>query len=138
MNSTISLAITISGYVSLVVGAVLVLMSKVKTDNLNDLKERVEILEKEREDAREQHIENQRAISNLEGQLKTYKEIPLKSIASSLEKLAKTTRMTEKSNSLILEALRKSAVIAESSSHDGGLLVKTKKNNPLAVEVKGE
>ena len=49
MNSTISLAITISGYVSLVVGAVLVLMSKVKTDNLNDLKERVEILEKERQ-----------------------------------------------------------------------------------------
>lgn len=108
MNSTISLAITISGYISLVVGAVLVLMSKVKTDNLNDLKERVEILEKEREDAREQHIENQRAISNLEGQLNTYKEIPLKSIASSLEALPKIVD----SNSQILETLKGSAVIA--------------------------
>lgn len=108
MNSTISLAITVSGYISLVVGAVLVLMSKVKTDNLNDLKERVEILEKEREDAREQHIENQRAISNLEGQLNTYKEIPLKSIASSLEALPKIVD----SNSRILETLQGSAVIA--------------------------
>ena len=108
MNSTISLAITVSGYISLVVGAVLVLMSKVKTDNLNDLKERVEILEKEREDAREQHIENQRAISNLEGQLNTYKEIPLKSIASSLEALPKIVD----SNSQILETLKGSAVIA--------------------------
>jgi esterase/lipase len=108
MNSTISLAITISGYISLVVGAVLVLMSKVKTDNLNDLKERVEILEKELKYAHSQHVDNQKAISNLEGQLQTYKEIPLKSIASSLEALPKIVD----SNSRILETLQGSAVIA--------------------------
>ena len=92
MNSSFTTAITISGYLSLVIGAVLTLMSKVKNDNLADLLQRVSILEKERDDARKQHVENQKAIANLEGQLSTYKEIPLKSIASSLSELAKSNQ----------------------------------------------
>lgn len=100
-----NLYLNILGIISLVGGAYLVLMSKIKTDNLNDLKERVEILEKEREFARQQHIENQKALSNLEGQLSTYKEIPLKSIAKSLDELSK-------SNGKILSRLEKSAVLA--------------------------
>ena len=93
------------GYLVGVAGAITVLFSRVKTENLSDLKERVEILEKEREFARQQHIENQKAISNLEGQLSTYKEIPLKSIAKSLDELSK-------SNGKILSRLEKSAVLA--------------------------
>lgn len=100
-----NLYLNILGIISLVGGAYLVLMSKVKTDNLKDLKERVEILEKEREESRQQHIENQKAIANLEGQLATYKEIPLKSIAKSLDELSK-------SNGKILSRLEKSAVLA--------------------------
>ena len=100
-----NLYLNILGIISLVGGAYLVLMSKIKTDNLNDLKERVEILESEREFARQQHIENQKALSNLEGQLSTYKEIPLKSIAKSLDELSK-------SNGKILSRLEKSAVLA--------------------------
>lgn len=100
-----NLYLNILGIISLVGGAYLVLMSKIKTDNLNDLKERVAILEKEREFARQQHIENQKAISNLEGQLSTYKEIPLKSIAKSLDELSK-------SNGKILSRLEKSGVLA--------------------------
>ncbi len=110
------------GYAGYVVGAVIILASKTKSDNLRDLKERVEILEKERTEAREQHIENQKAISNLEGQLSTYKEIPLKSIAKSLEVLPKIVD----SNSSILDILKKNADIAENEAHGGGLLVKTK------------
>jgi len=64
-----------------------VVKSKVKDQNLKDLKDRVDILEKERDEARTQHLENQKAIANLEGQLKTYKEIPLKQIATSLSEL---------------------------------------------------
>ena len=82
-----------------------VVRSKVKDENLNDLKERVAILEKEREEARSQHIENQKAIANLEGQLKTYKEIPLKAIAASLSELSQ-------SNGQILSVLQGSALIA--------------------------
>lgn len=99
---------TIIGYMMGVVGAILIITSKTKTDNLADLKERVEILEKEREYAREQHIENQKSIANLEGQLQTYKEIPLKSIASSLEVLPSLVD----SNSKILSTLQGSAIIA--------------------------
>ena len=139
--------ITITGYVGFVTSAVLILTSKVKTSNLNDLKERVEILEKElvyskqlleteRKEANSRHVDNQKAIANLEGQLTTYKEIPLKSIASSLEKLAENTRMTEKSNGLILKTLKESALIASHAADEGGMFVKTKKANPLSVEVK--
>lgn len=93
------------GYLVGVAGAITVVFSKIKTDNLNDLKERVAILEQEREEARRQYQENQKAISNLEGQLATYKEIPLKSIAKSLDELSK-------SNNLILNRLEKSALDA--------------------------
>lgn len=105
MNEYFTVVRDVAGYLALVVGAVLVLRSRVKTENLKDLKERVEILEKEREFAREQHVENQKAISNLEGQLSTYKEIPLKQIAASLDKLSE-------SNHNILDALKTSSVIA--------------------------
>ena len=49
MNEYFTVARDVAGYLALVVGAVLVLRSRVKTENLKDLKERVEILEKERE-----------------------------------------------------------------------------------------
>lgn len=97
--------LSLIGYLVGVVGAVTIIFSKVKTDNLNDLKERVDILEKERDEARKQHLENQKAIANLEGQLATYKEIPLKSIAKSLDELST-------SNGKILDRLENSAVLA--------------------------
>lgn len=121
--------LSIIGYLVGVAGAITIIFSRVKTENLADLKERVDILEKEREVARQQHIENQKSIANLEGQLATYKEIPLKSIAKSLDELSK-------SNGKILDRLEKSAVLAQKDSKDGGVLVKTKKTNPLDVKVK--
>lgn len=116
MNTHISTAITISGYIALAMGAALSLMSKVKNDNLSDLKDRVDILEKELKYAHNQHVDNQKAISNLEGQLQTYKEIPLKSIASSLEALP---RIME-SNTQILKTLKGSALIAASDRSSTG------------------
>lgn len=109
--------ITVTGYISLVVSAILVLTSRVKTANLNDLKERVDILEKEREDARSQHVENQKAIANLEGQLQTYKEIPLKSIALSLQALPKIVEGNDK----ILSTIQGSAVsLSSDTRHASG------------------
>lgn len=105
MQNNFNLFRDIIGFGALVAGAVLILMSKVKTDNLNDLRDRVKILEEEREEARRQYQKNQKAIANLEGQLATYKEIPLKSIAKSLNELSK-------SNNLILNRLEKSAVLS--------------------------
>lgn len=92
--------LSITGYIIGVGGAFAILFSKTKNDNLSDLKDRVEILEQERDRAREEHLDNQRAIANLNGQLSTYKEVPLKSIASSLEQITI-------SNAEILNTLKK-------------------------------
>lgn len=126
--------------VALAVVAFYVVRSKVKNENLKDLQNRVDILEREREETaklhakerqetQQQHLDNQKAISNLEGQLATYKEIPLKSIAESLEKLTE-------SNDAILGTLKGSADVAQAAQADGGLLVKTKSDNPLLVETR--
>lgn len=101
------------GYLVGVAGAITIIFSRVKTENLADLKDRVELLEREREEARKQHIENQKAIANLEGQLASYKEIPLKSIAESLKDITQTVKETNSSNKKILEVLEESALIAK-------------------------
>ena len=80
-----------------VAGAITIIFSKVKNENLKDLKDRVEILEKEREIARKEHIANQKAIGVLEGRVKIYKDLQLKSIADS--------------NKQILDVLKSSALI---------------------------
>lgn len=100
--------IQIAGFLGYVAGAIVILTSKTKNDNIKDLSQRVKILEAERIDAREQHVANREAIAGLKGELKTYKEIPLKSIANSLEALPKLVL----SNDLILGTLKKSANIA--------------------------
>lgn len=131
-------ALAIMGYVALAISSGLVIYannqsakSKIKDDNNKDLTARVEILEKEREYAREQHIENQKAIANLEGQLKTYKDIPLQQIATSIEEQAKASKE-------ILNVLRGSAEVAENEAKTGGLLVRNTEKSPLTVKaVKG-
>lgn len=129
-------ALEIIGYIGYAIGAGMILSSTIKKDNMQDLKDRVAILEKEREFAREQDVKNQKSIAHLEGQLASYKEIPLQSIAKSLTEISQTTKETTTSNKEILAVLRESAIIAEKSAGDGGLLVKTKPENPLSVEVK--
>lgn len=86
----ITTTISALGYLAGVMGAFILIFSRIKNENLKDLQERVKILEAERNVAQQQHLENQKAIANLEGQLSTYKDIPLKSIALSLEKLVAT------------------------------------------------
>ena len=121
--------ISIGGYLVGVAGATVMLFSRVKTENLKDLQERVRILESERSEAREQHVANREAIGALQGKLDAYKEVPLKFIPEALEQLIK-------SNNLILETLQKSAATLSTEKHGGGLLVKTKGKKPLDVKVK--
>ena len=145
-------ALTIIALVLAAIGGYYGVKSKVKDSNISDLKDREVILEadkeatkKDREEERQKfqkelddeketrqklHLENQKAISNLEGQLATYKEIPLQSIAESLQAIPKLVD----SNQKILDTLQGSAKIAEKEQSDGGLLVKTKETNPLDVK----
>jgi phage pi2 protein 07 len=110
---------SIIGYILAVVAGIIIIFGRVRNQNYKDLKDRVKILEDDRKAAITQHLENQKAISNLEGQLSTYKEVPLKSISESLKALTK-------SNQNIENILSKSALVSELEAHDGGLLVKTK------------
>jgi len=103
--SNINLYLNVITLVALGVVGYYGMRSKVKNDNLKDLKDRVLILETERDEARLQHLENQKAIANLEGQLKTYKDIPLRRIDVSLAALAD-------SNSRIVQILEASSIIA--------------------------
>jgi uncharacterized membrane-anchored protein YhcB (DUF1043 family) len=131
------------GYIGYIAGAVAVFINrsskeaqKTKDNNLKDLKDRVEILENERKESREQHLENQKAIANLEGQLSTYKEIPLKSIAKSLESLP----VLAESNDKILKTLEHTAkVTTEISKTQAKAVLEVKEDlansNPLPVEV---
>ena len=124
MHFNLNTYLNILSLTAMAVVAFYVVRSKVKDENLNDLKERVAILEKEREEARTQHIENQKAIANLEGQLKTYKEIPLKAIAASLSELSQ-------SNGQILSVLQGSALIA---ANDRDILGSKKTVKEMTVE----
>ena len=82
--------ISILGYIAGVMGATILLFSRVRNENMKDLQERVRILESERAVSEKQHLENQKAISNLEGQLQIVKDIPLRKISSSLEEIVKS------------------------------------------------
>jgi len=119
------------GYLVGVAGAITVIFSRVKTENLKDLKERVDILERDREEARKQHLENQKSISMLRGKLDAYREIPLKFIPEALEQLIR-------SNNLILASLQNSAATLLNEKHGSGLLAKTEQAKPLDVKVKSK
>ena len=84
----ISNVIDLIGSITLVAGAVLIVISRNTKDTIRQQsmliqaqKERLDLLE-------EQHIENVKRISELQGSLNSYKELPLQHIADSMEKLA--------------------------------------------------
>lgn len=118
--------LNILSLISIAIVGYLAAKSKVKSENYNDLKERVEILEKAKKEAIEQHLANQKSIAHLEGQLKTYKDIPLQKIDESLALLAN-------SNALILQTLKSNAAISKAEADSGGMLVKNKETEPLTV-----
>lgn len=118
--------------IAFVVGAVLTLFSKIKTNNIQDLKDRVAILEGERNDARIQHLddiktheadskmhfENAKAIADLQGQVKIYQGLALdtlsetmKNIAATEKEILRTLRVSE--NTLIANT----ALVADKVEH---------------------
>jgi phage-related protein len=69
-----------------------------------------------------------KSMAELQGQVKVYKELPLRELADGINKVAET-------NALILQTLKTSAAIASKSANDGGLLVKTKEGTPVTVKL---
>lgn len=94
MDSHINTVILVSEVVLAVGLAVIYLKARIPKETIKQqgelitaLQERQILLEKENGKLRDHHIENQKAIADLQGQIKVYKELPLQGIAKSLKAL---------------------------------------------------
>lgn len=107
------------GVLSLVASSVIVIRSQIpkqtilNLSQLNDVYEkRIKALEDQRtEDARTQ-IENVKAIADLQGQVKVYKELPLQELATAMQEISRVNQKIAESNEKILKTLEGSALIA--------------------------
>jgi protein subunit release factor B len=85
--------------VFLIVSSFLAIKSQIPKQTIQNQKELIETYEKrlkaledQSEQDKKQHIENVKAIADLQGQLKVYKEIPLQEIANSMKELSATNK----------------------------------------------
>jgi metal-dependent amidase/aminoacylase/carboxypeptidase family protein len=74
----------------------------------------------------DERLELNKALAELQGQVKVYKELPLQQMATAMQDISEVNRSIAASNNKILETLQASAVIAHANADDGGLLVRTK------------
>lgn len=100
--------IAIIGYISLAVGSILALFSRIPKQTITNYEQlsvaqekRIAALEEQSKVDHKNHLENIKAIADLQGQIKVYKELPLQEIAKAIE-----------SNRQILLSLQSSAIIA--------------------------
>lgn len=97
MDISFSNFIGVSGYVAGVAGAVFYARSKVPNQTIENYKQlaeaqekRISALEAQVKVDRQNHLDNIKAIADLQGQLKTYKELPLREMADAMEKISAT------------------------------------------------
>lgn len=83
----------------MVVSSIFYLRSQLPKQTIQNQKELIETYEKrlkaledQSEQDKKQHIENVKAIADLQGQIKVYKEIPLQEIAASMKELSITNK----------------------------------------------
>ncbi len=105
--------------VELVVGimlAVLYVKSRLPKETIEQqskviaaLEKRIEVMEFDGKEQLKKHIENEKAIADLQGQIKVYKELPLQDIAKSLKALENLPhefeRITKDNGEKILKAV---------------------------------
>lgn len=84
----------------LIVSSIIYLKSQLPKQTIQNQKELIETYEKrlkaledEEKANKKQHIENVKAIADLQGQIKVYKELPLQSLADSMKEIANTQRI---------------------------------------------
>jgi hypothetical protein len=80
-------------------------LTKLRETDKEEFNNRLKILEA-------QHLEDAKALANMQGQIATYKDIPLEKLADTMTSMAVDIRSNAQSNAAILETLQRSAVIA--------------------------
>lgn len=78
----------------------------------NTYEKRIRALEDELKDNHKVQLQNISAISDLQGQVKVYKELPLQELATGITKVSDSIKEVSKSNIEILNQLKKTADIA--------------------------
>lgn len=80
-----------------------------QTKLIDALEKRLAAMEMEHKDLLTKHVENEKKIATLEGQIKVYKELPLQDIAKSLRALesipSEFERISNTNNAKIMEAI---------------------------------
>lgn len=111
--------VSIIGYASLIIGSILTLFSRIPKQTIQNQKvlidtyeKRLKALEDQKEEDHKTQLENVKAIADLQGQIKVYKELPLQEMAKAMEEISRVNKTIADSNSEILKTLRSSAVIA--------------------------
>lgn len=73
---------------------------------------RIAALEDQSKVDHKNHLENIKAIADLQGQIKVYKELPLQEMAKAMQDISEGNKAIAESNRQILLSLQNSAVIA--------------------------
>jgi hypothetical protein len=99
-------------------------LTKLRETDREEFNNRLKLLEN-------QHVEDAKALANMQGQIATYKEIPLERLAKSMEQMAVDSRANAISNAEILATLKKSAIIAAT---DRDILTKGATNQQITEQ----
>jgi hypothetical protein len=131
----------------LIGGAVLVLKSRIPQLTIKNLEQlnntyekRITALETKLKEDAQLHVSNAKAIANLQGQIKIYKELPLQELATGIDKVSENllqvvsiSKDNATSNQKILETLRATSII---NAEDRDVL--TNQNKHIRDEVHKE
>lgn len=111
--------LSLIGYIVGVGGGILALFSRIPKQTITNQKElidtyekRISALETQKEEDHKTQLENVRAIADLQGQIKVYKELPLQEMARAMQEISEVNKTIAESNTEILKTLRNSALIA--------------------------
>ncbi len=111
--------IAIIGYISLIVGSILALFSRIPKQTITNYEQlsvaqekRIAALEEQSKVDHKNHLENIKAIADLQGQIKVYKELPLQEMAKAMQDISDGNKAIAESNRQILISLQSSAMIA--------------------------
>jgi hypothetical protein len=86
-------------------------LQKLREADKEEFNYRIQALEALHIEDQKQHVANVTAIANLQGQIQTYKDIPLQKLAAAMESLKTDSRANADTNAKILETLQASAVV---------------------------
>lgn len=109
--------LSIIGYIVGVGGGIAILFSRIPKQTITNyeqlttaLKGRIEALEEQSKVDHQNHLENIKAIADLQGQIKVYKELPLQAMAKAMQDISDVNKVIAKNNEMILKTLKESAI----------------------------